>query len=172
MFACARYAEGRAERRRRGENVSRGFLPEIQSPTGVALAAAFVSSMMGSIFEAPMEMFKHRTQVSQQCLGPSSSMGSTSCTHSRHATHAKVFTKDSGLSFAAWQAGLIQGRMLNNMSAALRMNGVGALYSGYLAFILKSLPYDVAELVTYSELSRVQGPLKNIPVGCRDILTG
>ncbi len=64
MFACARNAERRAERSRRGENVSSGFLPEIRSPTGVALAAAFVSSMMGSIFEAPMEMFKHRTQVS------------------------------------------------------------------------------------------------------------
>ncbi|KAK9915977.1 hypothetical protein WJX75_006833 [Coccomyxa subellipsoidea] len=87
--------------------------------------------MVGSIFEAPMEMFKHRTQ-----------------------------------------AGLIQGRMLNNMSAALRTNGIGALYSGYLAFILKSLPYDVAELVTYSELSRVQGPLQRIPLGCRDVLTG
>ena len=70
------------------------------------------------------------------------------------------------------QAGLIQGRMLNNMSAALRTNGIGALYSGYLAFILKSLPYDVAELVTYSELSRVQGPLQRIPLGCRDVLTG
>ncbi len=62
--------------------------------------------------------------------------------------------------------------MLTNMSAALRTNGIGALYSGYLAFILKSLPYDVAELVTYSELSRLQGPLQRIPQGCRDVLSG
>lgn len=64
MFVRARNVEKRAERRRRGDDLSSGFLPDIRSPTGVALAAAFVSSMMGSIFEAPMEMFKHRTQVS------------------------------------------------------------------------------------------------------------
>lgn len=62
-----RRAEKRAASRSRGEDVSSRLLPCIQSPTGVALAAACVSSMVGSIFEAPTEMFKHRTQVSPSC---------------------------------------------------------------------------------------------------------
>ncbi len=73
------------------------------------------------------------------------------------------------------QAGLLQGRMLHNMADAARMGGFGCLYHGYLAFLAKSLPYDVAELFTYSQLSAWEGrcnPLHALPNGCRDMLAG
>lgn len=70
------------------------------------------------------------------------------------------------------QAGLIQGRMLHNMTSTLRMSGLGALYTGYLAFLMKSLPYDVAELFTYSQLSAAPGLLQYLPSECKDMVTG
>ena len=70
------------------------------------------------------------------------------------------------------QAGLLQGRMLGNTAAAARGGGMGCLYHGYLAFLAKSLPYDVAELFTYSQLSGAGGPLLALPDGCRDMLLG
>jgi hypothetical protein len=62
--------------------------------------------------------------------------------------------------------------MLHNMSAVLRSNGLGAFYTGYFAFLLKGLPYDVAELFSYSQLSTAPGPLQRIPAECKDMLIG
>lgn len=130
------------------------------------MAAACVSSMLASVFEAPTEMFKHRTQVSPM-------HGKfQACIEDICVQRLAICWTNNLICFVVQQAGLIQGRMLHNMSTALRVNGMGALYSGYLAFLMKSLPYDVAELVTYSELSRLQGPLQKLPSECRDILTG
>jgi hypothetical protein len=70
------------------------------------------------------------------------------------------------------QAGLMQGRMMANMAAAARGGGLGCLYHGYLAFLAKSLPYDVAELFTYSQLGALGGPAAALPAGCRDMLFG
>ena len=66
----------------------------------------------------------------------------------------------------------MQGRMMANMAAAAQVGGLGCLYHGYLAFLAKSLPYDVAELFTYSQLSALGGPLQALPAGCRDVLFG
>ena len=64
--------------------------------------------------------------------------------------------------------------MLHNMADAARLGGLGCLYHGYLAFLAKSLPYDVAELFTYSQLSALEGggALHAMPAGCRDMLIG
>ncbi len=58
------------------------------------------------------------------------------------------------------------------MGSALRNGGLGAWYSGHTAFIMNGLPYDVAELVTYSQLKAVKGPLKHMPTEVRDMLIG
>ena len=46
--------------------------------------------------------------------------------------------------------------MLGNMAAALSGGGLRSLYGGYTAFMLKGIPYDVAELFTYSQLAAMQ----------------
>ena len=83
----------------------------------------------------------------------------TSC---RHAAHHQ----------RAVQAGQIQGRILHSMGAAVRSNGLGALYSGHTAFLMQGLPYDVTELVTYSQLRAAKGPLRQMPTEMRDMLIG
>ena len=70
------------------------------------------------------------------------------------------------------QAGQIQGRILHSMGAAVRSNGLGALYSGHMAFLMQGLPYDVTELVTYSQLRAAKGPLRQMPTEMRDMLIG
>jgi hypothetical protein len=70
------------------------------------------------------------------------------------------------------QAGQIQGRVFYSMKSALRSGGFGALYSGHMAFLMQGLPYDVAELVTYSQLRAVKGPLRCMPRELRDMLIG
>ena len=70
------------------------------------------------------------------------------------------------------QAGQIQGKIFRSMGAALRNGGLGALYSGHTAFIMQGLPYDVSELVTYSQLRAVKGPLNHMPTEVRDMMIG
>jgi len=70
------------------------------------------------------------------------------------------------------QAGQMQGRIFHSMGSALRNGGIGALYSGHTAFLMQGLPYDVAELVTYSQLRAIKGPLKDMPAEFRDMLIG
>ena len=70
------------------------------------------------------------------------------------------------------QAGQIQGHIFKSMGSALRNGGLGALYSGHTAFIMQGLPYDVSELVTYSQLRAVKGPLNHMPAEVRDMLIG
>lgn len=75
-----------------------------------ATVGAVASSVATSLMEAPLELFRHRTQA-----GVGGSLGAQA-------------------------------------AAALAADGVRGLYRGLPAFVLKSLPYDVAELVTYSAL--------------------
>jgi hypothetical protein len=42
--------------------------------------------------------------------------------------------------------------MLSTMLRAASTGGLGSLYATYAAFMLKSVPYDVAELATYSQM--------------------
>lgn len=51
------------------------------------------------------------------------------------------------------QAGALKRPILSDMLSALSHGGLGALYWSYGAFLLKSIPYDVAELFTFSQLS-------------------
>ncbi len=67
---------------------------------------------------------------------------------------------------------MLRGRLLAGMAAAVGGGGVGQLYAGYLPFLVRSVPYDVAELVTHSQLSALQrrawalpGPVADMAVG-------
>lgn len=73
------------------------------------------------------------------------------------------------------QAGLSQGKMLSNMATAVGGEGLTSLYWGYAPFLLKGLPYDVAELISYSQLTQYQERvpmLSALPVACRDCIIG
>ncbi len=50
------------------------------------------------------------------------------------------------------KAGILQGNMLAHMGRMLRTGGLRSWYWGFLPFCLKSLPYDIGELLTYSQL--------------------
>lgn len=43
--------------------------------------------------------------------------------------------------------------MLRTMAREASTRGLGALYATYGAFMLKSIPFDVAELATYSQMT-------------------
>lgn len=43
--------------------------------------------------------------------------------------------------------------MLHTMAREASTRGLGALYATYGAFMLKSIPFDVAELATYSQMT-------------------
>lgn len=43
--------------------------------------------------------------------------------------------------------------MLSMMAREASTRGLGALYTTYGAFMLKSIPFDVAELATYSQMT-------------------
>ena len=66
--------------------------------------------------------------------------------------------------------------MLAHMQHAVRgSGGIAALYWGYAPFLFKALPYDVAELFTYSQLSdrRMQLPfLRHMPNHYVDMFVG
>ena len=66
--------------------------------------------------------------------------------------------------------------MLRNMANELQRGGLGALYWGYAPFVLKALPYDVAELFTYSQLTQLTAGLPrmpaNLPPAAGDLLIG
>lgn len=65
--------------------------------------------------------------------------------------------------------------MLNNMASAVGGEGLTSLYWGYAPFLLKGLPYDVAELFSYSQLTQNQNRvpvLSALPAACRDCIIG
>ncbi len=65
--------------------------------------------------------------------------------------------------------------MLNNMASAVGGEGLTSLYWGYAPFLLKGLPYDVAELFSYSQLTHNQERvpiLSALPSACRDCIIG
>ena len=65
--------------------------------------------------------------------------------------------------------------MLSNMATAFGVGGLGSLYWGYAPFLLKAIPYDVAELFSHSQLTKHQHciPLiSSLPTTFRDCFTG
>ncbi|KAG1679403.1 hypothetical protein FOA52_007694 [Chlamydomonas sp. UWO 241] len=50
------------------------------------------------------------------------------------------------------QAGIISGNLMREMGNSVRRNGPGALWFGFLPFLLEAFPYDMSELGTYSQL--------------------
>ena len=73
------------------------------------------------------------------------------------------------------QAGLSHGKMLSNMAVSFSGEGISSLYWGYAPFLLKGIPYDVAELFSYSQLSIKQEQipiLSSLPLACRDCVIG
>lgn len=50
------------------------------------------------------------------------------------------------------QAGQISGSLFSHMAGTVQSRGLGALYVSFVPFLLKSLPFDCSELVTYSSL--------------------
>lgn len=65
------------------------------------------------------------------------------------------------------QAGVIHGNMLGNMWSALMKSGPAGLYFSFVPFCLKSLPFDIGELLTYSQLRDAQGDFakRETPLG-------
>jgi hypothetical protein len=63
------------------------------------------------------------------------------------------------------QNGTITGSILGHMGAAVRTGGPAALFVSALPFCLKSLPFDTAELVTYSSLQDSVNGLAARPEG-------
>ncbi|KAK9821778.1 hypothetical protein WJX81_000955 [Elliptochloris bilobata] len=68
------------------------------------------------------------------------------------------------------QAGVLRGRLLAGMAAAVGGGGIGQLYAGFVPFLVRSVPYDVAELATYSHLASLQrracvGPVADMAIG-------
>ena len=69
------------------------------------------------------------------------------------------------------QAGLMKGTMLSNMTSAYGVEGLTSLYWNFLPFLLKGIPYDVAELFSYSQLTEHQLQIpafKHCPEAFRD----
>lgn len=65
---------------------------------------------------------------------------------------------------------MLRGRLLAGMAAAVGGGGLGQLYAGYVPFLVRTLPYDVAELATYSQLTARQpracaGPVADMTIG-------
>ncbi len=50
------------------------------------------------------------------------------------------------------QAGIISGNLGQEMARAVRNGGPGALWTGFLPFLIEALPYDMCELGSYSQL--------------------
>ena len=65
---------------------------------------------------------------------------------------------------------MLRGRLLAGMAAAVGGGGLGQLYAGYVPFLVRTLPYDVAELATYSQLTALRpraraGPIADMAIG-------
>ena len=76
---------------------------------------------------------------------------------------------------ACVQAGVIKGSMLRNMTSAYGLEGLTSLYWNFFPFLLKGIPYDVAELFSYSQLTEKQmtlPALKHCPEAFRDCAIG
>lgn len=61
------------------------------------------------------------------------------------------------------------------MATAFGGEGLASLYWGYAPFLLKGIPYDVAELFSYSQLTQHQERvpiLSALPLACRDCIIG
>lgn len=55
------------------------------------------------------------------------------------------------------QAGTLAGSIFQNMSLSMSQNGCFLLYSSLFPFLMKSLPHDMAELLTFSRLQDIRG---------------
>ena len=91
--------------------------PSVAAATGAAAVGAVACSVATALMEAPLELFRHRTQAG------------------------------------------VGGGLRAQAAAALAAGGVGELYRGFFPYLIKSLPYDVAELVSYCALRDVVSAL-------------
>ena len=66
-------------------------------------------------------------------------------------------------------------RCSRNMTSAYGLEGLTSLYWNFFPFLLKGIPYDVAELFSYSQLTEKQmtlPALKHCPEAFRDCTIG
>ena len=76
------------------------------------------------------------------------------------------------------QAGTGDGPMLMSMARLVATQGLAPLYCSFVPFLLKSIPHDVAELFTYSQLNDAlsqngpKGVLSSMPLEAKDMLVG
>ena len=91
--------------------------PSAAAATGAAAVGAVACSVATALMEAPLELFRHRTQAG------------------------------------------VGGGLRAQAAAALAAGGVSELYRGFFPYLIKSLPYDVAELVSYCALRDVVSAL-------------
>lgn len=62
--------------------------------------------------------------------------------------------------FCFLQAGVLEGSMLRNMACSLTSGGPAAMYCCFVPFCLKSIPFDGAELLTYSQLRDMRADME------------
>jgi len=98
-----------------------------------ATAGAVVASVMTSLMESPLELFRHRAQA--VVVG-----GGAGAAASAAAGAAGAATAGA------------PGSVLAQASAAFAAGGVKELYRGLAPYVLKSAPYDISELLVYSML--------------------
>ena len=68
----------------------------------------------------------------------------------------------------ASQAGVLPGRLLANMARSFNLSRLRNLYFCYIPFLIKSLPFDVAELMTYGFLTDLRKTLITTTSGNTD----
>lgn len=63
------------------------------------------------------------------------------------------------------QAGTQRGPIFKNMTSAVSRQGSSVLYAALLPFLLKSIPHDIAELLTFSQLQDVRSQSTDTDTG-------
>lgn len=93
---------------------------------GANLTAASVGALVTALVESPAELFRHRAQAGTL----------------HHHGGGGAGSAVGGGSGSVWRA----------MREAVRLGGPGALFYGFGAYLMESVPYDVAELGVYGSL--------------------
>jgi hypothetical protein len=98
---------------------------------GANLTAASVGALVTALVESPAELFRHRAQAGM--------LHHSGGGHGGHGGGGASSARGGG---SVWRA----------MRQAVKLGGPGALFYGFGAYLMESVPYDVAELGVYGSL--------------------
>ncbi|WIA22871.1 hypothetical protein OEZ86_009816 [Tetradesmus obliquus] len=114
------------------------------------LSAALSSILVGSVHYASFCISKRMALQAAGSNGSSSDANLLAATVGALAT-ALVESPVEMFRHQA-QAGVGNGNFLSEMVTSMQKHGPGALYWGFVPFLIESFPYDITELGTYSQL--------------------